>query len=78
MPLLTITLASIALILTQVLGSVLEEGCKKIDQTFEKLAHLRTSDRSLAWNTDLVESLELLNLMGQVRPFALLLPVAAF
>ena len=48
-------------------GQVLEEGCKKIDQTFEKLQQVRTSDRTLAWNTDLVETLELQNLMNQAR-----------
>jgi len=48
-------------------GPVLEEGCTKLDQTFDKMAHLRTSDRTMAWNTDLVETLELQNLMDQAR-----------
>jgi succinate dehydrogenase flavoprotein subunit len=43
--------------------AVLEEGCRKIDQVWETLADIRLSDRSLIWNSDLVEALELENLM---------------
>jgi succinate dehydrogenase / fumarate reductase flavoprotein subunit len=43
--------------------AVLEEGCRKIDQVWETLADIKLSDRSLIWNSDLVESLELENLM---------------
>jgi succinate dehydrogenase / fumarate reductase flavoprotein subunit len=42
---------------------VLEEGCRKIDQVWETLADIKLSDRSLIWNSDLVEALELENLM---------------
>jgi succinate dehydrogenase / fumarate reductase flavoprotein subunit len=42
---------------------VLEEGCRKIDQVWDSLAELRLSDRSLIWNSDLVEALELENLL---------------
>ncbi len=48
-------------------GEVLEEGCKKLDVVFEKLGKIKTTDRSMTWNTDLVESLELYNLMSQAR-----------
>jgi succinate dehydrogenase / fumarate reductase flavoprotein subunit len=43
----------------------LEEGAKKIHQTWQSYDDLRTSDRSLIWNSDLVEALELDNLLSQ-------------
>ncbi len=42
---------------------VLAEGCRQIDQIWETLADIKVSDRSLIWNSDLVEALELENLM---------------
>jgi len=42
---------------------VLEAGCRKIDTVWDSLADIRLSDRSLIWNSDLVEALELENLM---------------
>jgi succinate dehydrogenase / fumarate reductase flavoprotein subunit len=42
---------------------VLAEGCQQIDRIWETLADIRLSDRSLIWNSDLVEALELENLM---------------
>jgi succinate dehydrogenase / fumarate reductase flavoprotein subunit len=42
---------------------VLEEGCRKIDQVWDSLAEIKLSDRSMIWNSDLVEALELENLM---------------
>jgi succinate dehydrogenase / fumarate reductase flavoprotein subunit len=42
---------------------VLEEGCKKLDEIWDSLADIQLSDRSMIWNSDLVESLELENLM---------------
>ncbi|KAI9091016.1 FAD binding domain-containing protein [Phlyctochytrium arcticum] len=42
----------------------LEEGVVKIDQVAKKLNDLKTTDRGLIWNTDLVETLELQNLMA--------------
>ncbi|MBI4184240.1 MAG: succinate dehydrogenase flavoprotein subunit [Proteobacteria bacterium] len=45
-------------------AEVLEEGCRKIDAVFASLSDLRVNDRSLVWNTDLVEALELYNLMA--------------
>lgn len=44
-------------------GSVLQEGCERISQLYGDLKHLRTFDRGMVWNTDLVETLELQNLM---------------
>ncbi len=43
----------------------LAEGCDKMERTFGALAHVGLSDRSLIWNTDLVEAMELENLMLQ-------------
>lgn len=44
---------------------VLKEGCEKILQTAAKIDDINVSDRSMVWNSDLVESLELRNLMSQ-------------
>uniref|UniRef100_A0A8C3UNB5 Succinate dehydrogenase [ubiquinone] flavoprotein subunit, mitochondrial n=1 Tax=Catharus ustulatus TaxID=91951 RepID=A0A8C3UNB5_CATUS len=44
-------------------GSVLQEGCEKLSKIYGDLAHLKTFDRGIVWNTDLVETLELQNLM---------------
>jgi succinate dehydrogenase / fumarate reductase, flavoprotein subunit len=44
---------------------VLEEGCAKIDAAFARKADMAVADRSLIWNTDLVEALELDNLLSQ-------------
>ena len=38
---------------------------RKIDAVYKKMADVRVSDRSLIWNSDLVETLELDNLLGQ-------------
>jgi len=46
-------------------GPVLEEGCTKIKGVFNDMGSLKTTDRTLVWNTDLVETLELQNLMTQ-------------
>jgi succinate dehydrogenase (ubiquinone) flavoprotein subunit len=46
-------------------GEVLQEGVQKIDTCFQKQKHLKTTDRSLIWNTDLIETLELQNLLTQ-------------
>ncbi|TVR81871.1 MAG: succinate dehydrogenase flavoprotein subunit [Rhodospirillales bacterium] len=43
---------------------VLAEGCAKIDQVWDSLGDIRLSDRSMIWNSDLVEALELENLMA--------------
>ncbi|KAA8591511.1 hypothetical protein FQN60_016885 [Etheostoma spectabile] len=40
-----------------------EEGCDKMDDIYQSLDDIKTFDRGIVWNTDLVESLELQNLM---------------
>ena len=42
---------------------VLAEGCEAIDDVWNALGDLKVADTSLIWNSDLVESLELENLM---------------
>jgi succinate dehydrogenase (ubiquinone) flavoprotein subunit len=44
-------------------GAVLSEGCDKINAVVDKFADVCTTDRSLIWNTDLIETLELRNLL---------------
>ena len=46
-------------------GEVLEEGAQKLGEVASSLAEIRLTDRSMIWNTDLVEALELQNLMLQ-------------
>ncbi len=46
-------------------GEVLGEGVEKLKTVWRGLDDIRVSDRSLIWNTDLVETLELENLMIQ-------------
>lgn len=46
-------------------GDVLAEGHKLIHEAFGGLTDLGITDRSLIWNSDLVETLELDNLMAQ-------------
>jgi succinate dehydrogenase/fumarate reductase flavoprotein subunit len=43
--------------------SSLADGVKKIDVVASKMKDIKVTDRGLIWNTDLVESLELQNLM---------------
>lgn len=43
----------------------LKEGVKKVDQIVASYNDIGISDRSLVWNTDLIESLELQNLLSQ-------------
>jgi succinate dehydrogenase / fumarate reductase flavoprotein subunit len=46
-------------------GESMTEGCKKIGDVFASKRDVKVSDRSLIFNTDLVETLELDNLLGQ-------------
>jgi len=46
-------------------ADVLAEGVEKIDQVNAAIADIGLTDRSMIWNTDLVESLELTNLISQ-------------
>jgi succinate dehydrogenase / fumarate reductase flavoprotein subunit len=43
----------------------LAEGCKKISEVHASFEDVRVTDRSLIWNSDLVETFELSNLLGQ-------------
>ena len=43
----------------------LEEGKGRIDAVYKRMEDIHVTDRSLIWNTDLVETLELDNLIGQ-------------
>ena len=46
-------------------GEVLEEGVRLIDDVWKDRDDLRVSDRSLIWNSDLIETLEFDNLIVQ-------------
>ena len=46
-------------------GESIEKGLVKLRQLNKQLDDLKISDRSMIWNTDLVETLELTNLMPQ-------------
>ncbi len=48
-------------------GEVLAEGVEKVGEAYGKLADLQVSDRSMVWNSDLMETLELDNLMVQAK-----------
>ncbi len=41
----------------------LADGCRKMAKVAEQMADLKVTDRSLIWNSDLMETLELTNLM---------------
>jgi succinate dehydrogenase / fumarate reductase flavoprotein subunit len=43
----------------------LADGVGKIDKVYARMADVDVSDRSLIWNSDLVETLELDNLLAQ-------------
>ena len=43
----------------------LSDGVQNMDNVAGKMAHIGVKDKSLIWNTDLVEALELENLVGQ-------------
>ncbi|KAL7646296.1 UNVERIFIED_CONTAM: hypothetical protein RMT77_003205 [Armadillidium vulgare] len=44
-------------------GDVLKEGCEKVLNIYKMMNDIKLSDRGLVWNTDLVETLELQNLL---------------
>lgn len=46
-------------------NALLSEGQQKITATYERLQDVHVTDRSMIWNTDLVETLELDNLLAQ-------------
>ena len=45
-------------------NEVLQEGADKIDAVCDKFADVGVTDRSLVWNTDLIETIELRNLLA--------------
>ncbi len=48
-------------------GDSMQEGVEKMNQVFASFDDVRISDRGLIWNTDLVETLELQNLLLQAQ-----------
>ncbi|HWJ06087.1 MAG TPA: succinate dehydrogenase flavoprotein subunit [Steroidobacteraceae bacterium] len=46
-------------------GESLGEGVRNLDTVYQSFSDVGVADRSLIWNTDLVETLELDNLLGQ-------------
>jgi len=44
---------------------LMREGVEKLKATYARMADLQVTDRSLIWNTDLIETLELDNLIAQ-------------
>jgi succinate dehydrogenase / fumarate reductase flavoprotein subunit len=48
-------------------GESLSEGINKLQATWDKRGDVKVSDRTLIWNSDLVETLELDNLMFQAK-----------
>jgi len=46
-------------------GETLQQGVDKLRSIHARLADLKVTDRTLVWNSDLVETLELDNLVGQ-------------
>jgi succinate dehydrogenase / fumarate reductase flavoprotein subunit len=46
-------------------GETLQEGSKKIGEVYDSFKDVKVSDRSMVWNSDLIETLELSNLLPQ-------------
>ncbi|HEY4969433.1 MAG TPA: FAD-binding protein, partial [Steroidobacteraceae bacterium] len=46
-------------------GESLNDGKRRLAEVFDSFADVQVTDRSLVWNTDLIETLELDNLLGQ-------------
>lgn len=46
-------------------GELIEKGLTRLQELFSQMGDLRVSDRSMVWNTDLVEAIELMNLIPQ-------------
>jgi succinate dehydrogenase (ubiquinone) flavoprotein subunit len=45
-------------------AEILEEGCKRMNDVYSGMKDLKVSDKGMVWNSDLVETLELQNLMA--------------
>jgi succinate dehydrogenase / fumarate reductase flavoprotein subunit len=48
-------------------GESMQQGVAKMDQVFASFGDIQVSDRGLIWNTDLVETMELENLLLQAQ-----------
>ncbi len=48
-------------------AEVMQEGQRLLAQVCERFARIKVTDRSMVWNTDLVETLELENLLRQAQ-----------
>ncbi|HWT14854.1 MAG TPA: succinate dehydrogenase flavoprotein subunit [Patescibacteria group bacterium] len=46
-------------------GESLKHGCDRMTEVFASFGDVKVTDRSMVWNSDLVETLELQNLLGQ-------------
>jgi succinate dehydrogenase / fumarate reductase flavoprotein subunit len=46
-------------------GETLRQGVQRLEKTFDSFSDVKVDDRSLIWNTDLVETMELENLLLQ-------------
>ena len=46
-------------------GETLQQGVDKLQQIHDRMADVQVTDRTLVWNSDLMETLELDNLVGQ-------------
>ena len=46
-------------------GETLQAGCQALARTYGSLGDVRVSDRGMVWNTDLIETMELENLLLQ-------------
>ena len=46
-------------------GETLQQGVSKINAAFQSFEDVKVTDRSLVWNSDLIETLELQNLLSQ-------------
>lgn len=44
----------------------LKEGCDRMDQVYQMYNDVGISDKGLVWNTDLLETLELENLLSKI------------
>ncbi len=49
-------------------SKTLKEGCEKMTAVWDELKDVGVTDRSLIWNSDLMETLELQNLMANAMP----------
>jgi succinate dehydrogenase / fumarate reductase flavoprotein subunit len=46
-------------------GETLADGKRRLAEVFDSFRDVQVTDRSMVWNTDLIETLELDNLLGQ-------------